>query len=306
MPIKNDLPDKNFPVEFKHGKDPETKFLEHLNNIKVKLIDFPTMGQLMRYIPEYSLATWEDMPRDDYTAIERLECVQDLLEGKLLPTAMETVGLTFLISNIDLVDVTHLIRHRTMSFSAHCTGDRDQRYDDCLVKPSIYHSADYYARYEKIVNDAIQLYAEMVDSGDISILDARTILPRSMANHYYARVNLKDFLHFLRQRLDRQIQPESDNIVALKMFIEVCKKLPVLKHHIDLNAPDMWYVKTAQTDHSSNLYMPEIPRNDIFDYKKQWFIYPKQRHEMPGGWVFLELWHKLVKELEEIPEWSCK
>jgi hypothetical protein len=65
----------------------------------------------------------------------------------------------------------------------------------------------------------------------------------------------------------------------------------------------MWYVKTAQTDHSSNLYMPEKPRNDIFDHKEQWFIYNKQRSEMPGGIVFKELFENLISELHSIEDY---
>ncbi len=297
MPVNTFLKDKKFPVEFKYGEPPVTDFYEHLNNIKVTLMDCPSMDQLMHYVPPMALATWEDEPRNDYSQEERKEAIGKLLSGKLLPTALETVGLTFLISNIDLVDVTHLIRHRTMSFSAHCTGDRDQRFDDCMVKASILANPKFFKRYADIVLMAKQLYADMVDSMEVSILDARTILPRSLANHYYARVNLKDFIGFLHQRLDRQIQPESDNIVALKMLVEANKRLPGFKDVVNLDAPDAWYVRTAPTDHSSNLYMPEKPRNDVFEYKDQWFIYKCQRKDMPGGEMFVKLWNSLVKEL---------
>ena len=300
MTINNDLPDKKFPMEFKHGEEPDTEFGSHLEHIKVKLLAYPTMAQLCRYIPEMALATWEDKPRNDYTDKEREQCVQDLFEGKLLPTTMETVGLTFLVSNIDLIDVTHLIRHRTMSFSAHCTGDRDQRHDPCMAKESIIMSK-YFMRYMEIVEEAKQLYADMLDDKDqdISILDARTILPRSLANHYYARVNLKDLLHYLGQRLDRQIQPESDNIVAMRMLLEVAKVYPGIKNCIDLDKPDTWYIKTAQTDHSSNLYMPE-DRNDIFEHKPQWFVYKKKRSEMLGGSSFVSIWNNLVEEYNSL------
>ena len=297
MPINNNLPDKKFPVAFKYGKDPVTEYKEHLNAIRVELIDAPTYQQLLSYIPSYALATWEDEPRNDYSYKEREKAVEDLFEGKVLPTALETIGLTFLISNIDLIDVTHLIRHRSMSFSAHCTGDRDQRNDPCLVKSSIIHS-EFYDRFTELVHATKQLYADMVDSELISILDARTILPRALTNHYYARVNLRDFIGFLHQRLDRQIQPESDNIVALKMLVEADKRLPGIAKCIDLDKPDMWYVKTAQTDHSSNLYMPEIPRNDVFEYKAQWFMYKRQRSKMLGGYVFTRIWNNLTNQLK--------
>ena len=287
-------------MEFKWGEEPKTKFLEALNAIKIKMVQCPSKEQVMSYIPEYALATWEDHPRDDYTDEERQQALEDLFNFKLLPTAMETIGFTFLVSNIDLVDVTHLIRHRVMSFSAHCTGDRDQRHDECLVKPSIMRSK-YLEDYIAIVNASKELYASMVDDKTISILDARTILPRSMTNHYYARVNLRDFIPFLNQRLDHQIQPESDNIIAMRMLIEVAKIFPEIKHCVNIHKPDMWFIKTAQQDHSSNLYQPEH-KNDLFDWKPQWFIYPRKREEMSGGQVFIDLYTELVARYEEITE----
>ena len=298
MPINNNLYQKKFPMKMYSGEKATTEFVSHLGAIDVKLLSAPALSHLKEYIPQFALATWEARPTA-YTPKEQDQAIVDLFAGKLLPGAMETISLVFQISNIDLVDVTHLIRHRTMTFSAHCTGDRDQRHDACLVKPSIENS-DFMSRYTQIVEDAKDLYADMADSGDISILDARTILPRSMENHYYAKCNLKDLIHYLHQRLDRQIQPESDNILAMRILIETCKVYPLLKKQFDLDRPDAWYVKTAPTDHSSNLYMPEKPRNDVFEYMKQWFVYPKQRSEMSGGQVFMNLWKELREEYDAI------
>jgi len=294
MPINNSLPNKKFPMDLFPGEKPDTEFLSHLENIHIELLDYPSVARLLTYAPQMGLATWEarpHLPKVD----EAMGFIHDMFSMKVLPTVLETIGLTFLISNIDTIDVTHLLRHRTMSFSAHCTGDRDQRHDSCLVKPSIEGSM-FYSEYKALVRKSMQLYADMVDDG-ISILDARTILPKSMENHYYARVNLKDLLGYLHQRLDRQIQPESDNIVAMKMLIELVKVYPFEKPPIDLDAPDMWYVKTAQTDHSSNLYMPE-KRNDIFDYKEQHFVYKKTRENMPGGQTFINIWNELRREYD--------
>ena len=301
MPISTKLDDIKSPVSGKFDKPIKTNFYDHLDNIEVKLLNSPSYEELKTYIPQFVDATWNDFPRDDYSLGERCFLVDKMLEGKTLPTALETIGLVFLISNIDLIDVTHLLRHRTMSFSAVCSADRDMRHDNCLVKPSIAEGlSDFYHRFTKIVIDAKQLYADMVDSGEISILDARTILPRCLEHHYYARVNLKDAIHFIKQRIDRQIQPESDNIIALKMWIEIVKKYPPIKKLIDLDAPDAWYVETVPTGRSSNIYMPEKPRNDVFEYKEQWFMYKKQRSEMKGGDVFIKLWNKLRKELRDL------
>ncbi len=293
MPLNHDLNNLISPVTNRRGEKESTSFIPHLENIQVELLNAPSINDLLSYIPRWGTATWNDTPHNEYSQSEREEVLKDLFEGKILPTALETIGLVFLVSNIDKVDVTHLLRHRTMSFSAICSADRDLRNDDCLVKPSIQTSA-FYERYRELVHDCKQLYSEMVDTDEISLLDARTILPASLEHHYYCRVNLKDALHFVRQRLDRQIQPESDNIVALKMWIAIVRKYPMIKGMIDLDKPDMWYVSTAPTGRSSNIYMPEKPRNDVFEHKEQWFLYKKERKDMLGGSNFTKVWSYLV------------
>ncbi len=299
MPINNNLKELPSPVPMKWNEAPKTQYIPNLQGLQVKLLNAPTLEDLLQYIPAWGTATWNDKPHNEFTRKERLTVVKDMFDGNILPSSLETVGLVFLISNIDLVDVTHLIRHRTMSFSAICTGDRDLRHDACLVKPGIELSPEYFKRYAKLMSDAKSLYADMVDSKKISILDARTVLPRCMEHHYYARVNLKDALNFIKQRSDRQIDPESNNIIALRMWIEIVKQYPPIKSLIDFSKPDFWYVHTAPTGRSSNMYMPE-DRNDVFEYKKDWFVYQNKRSEMTGGQVFVELWNGLIEELESL------
>ena len=288
-------------MKLKFGEDVNLRFLNSVDAVRVECVQAPLRGQVMHYLAPFALATWEDKPRNDYSAEEREQAIEDLFDFKLLPGAMETIRFTFLVSNIDLVDVTHLIRHRTFTFSAHCTGDRDQREDDVLMKPSISTNEAFATRYREAMFICAQLYADMVDSGEVSILDARTALPRSFANHYYASASLKDLIPFFKQRLDRQIQPESDNLIALQMLIEVASVFPEIGRIIKLDDPDQYFIKTAQTDHSSNLYQPE-PKNDTFEWNPQWFIYPCTRDKMPGAEDFNERWEFLTEAYNMLTE----
>lgn len=289
MPINSKLPEKKFPMKLKFGEEVNLDFLNSVRYNDVTCIQEPRRADVLHYLAPFALATWEDLPTNSYTDEQRDRAIKDLFEFKLLPGAMETIRFTFLLANIDLIDVTHLIRHRTFTFSAHCTGDRDQRQDRVMVKPSIDCNEKFNKRYTDLMEASAQLYADMVDSKEVSILDARTVLPRSFANHYYASANLKDLIPFFKQRLDKQIQPESDNLIALKMLIKVAAIFPEIGSIIKLKEPDHYYIKTAQTDHSSNLYQPE-KKNDTFEWNPQWFIYPCKRSEMPGAHSFNKEW----------------
>jgi len=277
----------------KTNQAPTTEFKEQLSNIKVELLDYPSTDKLKQYIPEFCLATWEDIP-GDYTDEERSKALLDLFKGTLLPTAFETIRLTFRISGMDLIDVTHLIRHRTLSLSAQCTADRDMRNDDCVVKPSIKEVECFNDRYETIVKLAKNLYSDMIDSGVISILDARTILPRSLSSFYYVSGNIKDILQFIKTRIDEQIQPESDNIIALRMYESICEVYPFIRGTIQIGGVDLWYCNTINGSHSSNIYRPKTINQEYLDSKEvdltnTEFVYSKTRESFIGSQVYTNI-----------------
>jgi len=298
MPIDNSLPDVKLPVKLKTGEKSITCYYDQLETIKVDLLYAPTIDELLNYIPDFCTATWRDEPYYDIPKHERYELLRDLFDNLLLPTAYETINLTFKISGMDYIDVTHLLRHRMFSFSAQCTADRDQRHDDVVIKPAIAESA-YLERFMRITEAAKELYAEMVDSNLVSILDARTILPRNLATFYYARGNLKDCMAFIRQRLDEQIQPMSDNVIAMQMWLAIVKQYPPLIDKIKIGGPDEWYKKTVPSGRGSNIYMPK-PENDTFDYKANWFLYPKRRDEFPGHEKYEAIKKKVIRQIGEI------
>lgn len=282
-------------VKLKWNEQPETSFKNHLDNIKVVMQSCPRWEHLKAYIPEFTLATWEDTPDRVFTDEEREGAVIQTFKGKLLPTALETINLTFRIEGLDLIDITHLIRHRTLSFSAQCTADRDMRMDDCLVKPSILNSK-FEERYKQIVKDSKQLYADMVDSKEVSIFDARTVLPRSLSSFYYVKGNIKDILQFIRTRKDEAIQPESDNVIAIRMWQQILKVLPELDSIIDMDfgGPDHWFIKTAKEGHNSKCYLPK-EANDVFDYNPDEYIYNKRREDFNGSETYLNI----LKEVQD-------
>ena len=299
MPINNDIPKHPLLVNLKTGEEPKTRFIHALDAVNVTMLDCPSAEDLMRYIPEFASGTWEDKPKYDFTDEERAKVIDDLFAGYILPTALETIKMTFLIEGLDLVDVCHLIRHRTLSFSAQGTGDRDLRHDDVLVKPSILNDTEYLDRFQRLMFDAKQLYADITDDTDMPILDARTFMPRCTSNYYYVSGDLKAIIAFVGQRKDESIEPETINIFAIKLWTEVVKRFPQLKKKIDLRSPDHFAIETSKGGRSSNFYKPE-PKNDIYDYNINSFMRRKTRQEMKGGNDYIQLRDKLLLELDQL------
>lgn len=291
MPKNNDLEPVKLPMKLRFGEKPTTTFKDNLSSIKVTLMDAPSVEDLRRYLPAFANATWSELPSDydNLPVEEKDKLIRDVFLGKTLPTALETINLNFRIEGISLQEVTHIIRYRNASFSADCSGDKWWTHKDALVPNSIRQSNgtpetpedDLYARYMKIVEDAKQLYCDMIDTKKISIMDARYILPRCLETFYYMRISLKDALHFIRQRIDKQIQPETDNIIAYQMYYEILCKYPYANGIVDIHAPSQFYINTARTGKATNLYFPDED-SDKFEWNENDFIYQCKRNEMNG------------------------
>lgn len=300
----------------KFGQEPKTTFLNNLDALKVELVDHPTRQQAWNVAWHYVKATWADRPDIDPTeGVSQQELsknLEDVFGGRTLPAPMECLGFTFRLSGLSFQEVTHIIRHRAGTFAAQCTGDRDLRDDDVVVPEPVQSSPDFLRRWEKIVNDSKELYAEMVDSKVVSMMDARLILPKCMTSFYYMRLSLKDLIGFIYQRKDVAIQPAADNILAVRMALEVCKIIPEFTSVLDFDKPDMHFVKTFRVkegdkfvSRGTNLYWP-AKKNDIFEYHPNDTIYQSTREDLNGTHgegpqkKFTQHWDQGINEINEI------
>jgi len=317
MPQNKDLKPVTLPMELKFGQSPKTQFFNNLEHLKVELIDAPTRSQALNVAWQYVKATWADHHDETNPATASLQelsaNLEDVLNFRALPTPMECLGFTFKLSGLSFQEVTHIIRHRAGSFAAQCTGDRDLRDDPAVIPEAVQNSPEFLERWMTLVRDSKQLYADMCDSKDVSMMDARMILPKCMTSFYLMRLNLKDLLGFIAQRQDMQIQPAADNLLAAYMAREVLKVLPEASTRINFNKPDMHYIKTfrvpdgkgGETSRGTNLYWPE-PKNDKFEYHPNDTIYQSRREDINGTnnpgtpTIFTQLWEETLNEIEGI------
>jgi len=300
MPKNKLLSNMHEPLytKLKFGDASSVNFVNQFDAIKVTIIDAPTIEQMRHLLPVFMYNSWQEQPKfDGFTDKEIDTCIKELFAGKILPTGMETIGITFCIEGLDLVDVTHLIRHRMFSFSAQCS-DRDLRDLTALVKPSIMENDDFYKRYQDIVRQSVELYADMMDSGEINTFDARTILPICKSHFYNVRACIKDIIAFCNQRCDEQIQPQSDNIVAIKLWLEIAKLYPFLKGVVDLRQQAKYYI--GQCIAGKTTIFPPNSTNDVFEWSDTQFFHDKHRDKFNGGKAYIELREELLAQLSGI------
>ncbi len=298
MPIDLNLTPIKLPMENRRNTPIRGEIVNDLKHIKVKLVNHTRFDDLLRYIPGFVEMTWAENPMErTFSGKKAAECVLNMFKRKTLPTALETIRLDFLIDGLNIQDVTHLIRHRTFSFSSQCTGDRDLRAHYLTMPEAIENSPEFKGRYEKLMKECVQLYADMVDSDKISMMDARLCLPKCHDTAYYASCSLKDLLGFLNQRKDQQIQPSSDVVIAMLMYKEVCSVYPIsCLNLVDFDGKDNFYIMSAQQEHSTRLYAPE-PKNDVFSWHPESNIYGSRRKHEVAGTAATEL--KVFKEIKD-------
>lgn len=310
MPKNNNLKPASLPMPLRFNEEPTTEFINNLDALEVVLLNYPTIDQLISEIIPFTNATWNDDPievRDSMTMKEKLQNVYDAFHFKYLPQSLETVNLTFLLKGIDMQTVTHILRNRVgFTFSAECSGDKWWTHKRSLVPNSIEQSDEFYERWKKVTEECKKLYCDMIDSKKISIMDARHILPRNMETYYLMHVNFLSLLNFLKQRIDKQIQPEEDNVLAYRLLLETIKKVPFAINCVNIHAPAMHYVKMARTGKATNLYFPDKD-SDIFEWNENDFIYQTTRDKMNGTNEnstnhFNEVLEKIEKEINEETE----
>lgn len=320
MPVNNDLKKKEFPMEIKFGKKPTTKFVNNLESISVKLIMAPSYEELTRCCIPFANATWLDEPMrksdlDKMSVKSQHLFLHHIFQRKILPQTLENISLTFEIDGISLQEVTHILRNRRATFSAECSGDKFLHDKEFVVPTAIENSIgsgynvegiarkdNFYGRYKEICELAKELYCDMVDSKEISIQDARYIMPRSLETFYYMRMDLGEALRFIYDRIDRQIQPQSDNVIAYRMMQVLCDKYPILTKTIGasyMHRKADWYCKTARQYRSTNWYRPNKD-NDCFEYNEKDFVYDKQRDDMLGtSSVGYDIFTNIFEEVKE-------
>lgn len=272
-----------FPMKIRFNEKPTTDYYNSQNNMKVTMINYPQKDYKQRMY-EMVKATWKDEPVEylDYTEEEMNETFKNVLKFKVLPNSMEHLTFSFLVEGLTLVEITHLLRHRMFSsIHAQCSADRFLTHDSAFI-PSSIENSKFADKYKELTDKTKELYQEMVDSKEVSILDARYILPRNHRYFYYFTGNLKDLIGFINQRKCTQIQPEMDNILAHMILELVSKIIPEVKELIDMNCNQNCYFVKSPEHENSRVYSPDKVHAPFLKdkYNKEDYIYPKTRKEM--------------------------
>ena len=285
------LPEKVVDIDVKYDTD--------VSLIKTTILNTSDISNLQNYIPELVMATWNEDINNFNASItdeDRQKFLFRTLQGKFIPTALDSINVTFKIEGMTWHDVSHLIRHKDFSFAADCSGDKIIE-NRVIAQPEFIEELHLENEYNFAMKTLISLYNKAINHG-VHIQDARLMLPRTMTTFYYVTGSLNACLKFIRQRIDRQVQPKADNIMAMQLLLELCKILPQLTCIISPDIENTFYTKETLTNFASKWEMP-LPQN-VSKLKgkiqNEDFVYDKPRDALPGNKTFVKLWKEYTAQ----------
>jgi len=312
--IKLDVKEKRFPRW--DNVDIDHKYVNFSDVLKVTLINSPAIDDTVKTIGSMVLSTWDRTPFDtlqhlDFQSLTRL--TYRALQGKFLPSALESWRISFLVEGLTAHDLTHILRSRAFAFASDCTGDRVNNYRPIVI-PSFLQDMgnDYVIRFKKANDELMCLYKEAMEhkdvngNHDISNLDTRLLLPRTATQFLYFSCSIGDALSFIRSRLDRQIQPGfSDNMLAIMMLHALSEKYYFISTLIDINGKNNFYISESNTNFGSHYFKP-LPQNEKqIAHSNEHFLYKdKARNDLLGQQEFVKMWNYYEGEINTLKDIS--
>jgi len=272
-----------FPEKIRFGEKIKTKFYSSKNNIKITTIDYPT-GDYKKRCYDMVSSTWDDTVRKNKKVSDKtlLETFHEILTFKALPNSLEHLNFLFLIEGLTHIEISHILRHRLFnSIHAQCSGDRFLTNDSVFI-PSSIDNSKFSKKYKALSTKSKELYQEMVDSKEISLMDARYILTRNTRHFYYIGMNLKEAISFINQRKCTMVQPELDNILAINIYKEIIKAIPEVKEAISLDCSKSCHYINSSPKRNTRLYNLDSTHKKIISKESKIFnsVYSKERKDL--------------------------
>lgn len=301
------IKDKRVNLRKLEEENIKLNFVNDLDAINVTLLNTSNLDNLKNYIPELVMATWNediDAFNASLTDLDREKFVFRALQGKFIPSALESINVTFKIEGMSWHDVSHLIRHQNFKFAADCSGDKIME-NRPIVLPDFINEIGEYNDYAQAMYLLTKIYNKAINKG-VHIQDARLMLPRTETTFYYVTGSLRACIEFIKQRIDRQVQPKADNIIAFQLLLEICRKIPELSWIINPNMENKFYINETTTNFASKWQGPLAHNKKAFEQTKldnSIFTYGgKDRNEMIGNKRFIEIWDGYMKQYQEIKD----
>lgn len=294
------------PVYLGYDDPVNLKFENAIEALDIKLRSCTPEDELLDTVVRAVLSTWEEGPDTEISDIQKVRTLRNVFKGNTIPAAKRFINMTWSFNNISMQEVTHILRYQTWDFIAQCSDTISWRDKTVLVPDGIMNSPELYERFKKLANEAVNLYADALDTREVSLLDSRRALIRAMSTFYWVHNDFQSAQKFIYDRLSEEFQPQEDNVIAMQMALQIEKAYPLATCIFDLDRVDAFYLSMI-TDHGRTFQPRPLAKKRIPDemLDELDFAYDKQRNEYrgtskPDQSAFEKFKKNAIEELKDI------
>ena len=211
------------------GEQPTTHFLDEQDAIKVTLISHPDIASSRRMIINVCYGYTNPNVYDTLSDEEKDNAIQDIVNDGSLPKCLEMLGkFVFLIENIPLTCTHMWVRERFFTVLQESTAVSDIRNKSFVMPRSFNRDKEYYEKIKSWYLTGKELFCEGLDKHNLSVQDARLLLPKNNTNHIFIGCDALAFKNAYFRRSCTQEEPIVSTLVFEKMKELILEQFPYL------------------------------------------------------------------------------
>lgn len=208
----------------RHGELPRTRFIDNINAVKVKLLNWPDEERLKDHLIQFATGSWFEEFSKVATEEDYNQLLNELNQGKILAQGLEGVVFSFLVSGLSLHGSHAIVRTRIgAAYLQQSQAVMDLRHCDFLVPRAYQKYPDLLEGYKHKCLADKELYIKLLETGNIAITDARFCLPKTIPVWVNISMTLPSILGVYSKRTDvTEEHPEMNAFAeALRTSIEL-------------------------------------------------------------------------------------
>jgi thymidylate synthase ThyX len=270
-------------MSLKHGELPETVFVDQQDEIKVTMIDYPDPERVQSLVVNMAGSSWVPFSTEGLSIEQIHKEFDDTMTGNGLGQAMEALQFTFVIEGLTLHGTHALVRNRIgIAYMQQSHAVRDFRHDKILVPRSYGKYPQLLEKYKEWCTMGKQLYADLLDTQEISINDARLSLPKTIPSHIYFSCNFMTLQSIYAKRSDTQEEAVEMNIMAQGIKDAVISKFPYLEKYL-VKSCDKGTCLHNRKGFKANCIYARDDLHKIAGYEDEFTLHKKTKAELSEG-----------------------
>ncbi len=270
-------------MEIKKDQVPNTTFISYPESVKVKMIDHPDQERIKKVFANFATGSWFPNYADKLSKDEIDKEITQLLSGNTLGQGIEAAQFTFLIEGLTLHDSHALVRNRIgISYMQQSLAVRDLRHDDVLVPHSYSKHPVLLERYKQWMLESKMLYSKLLDTGDISVNDARLSLSKTIPVWIYFSCNLMTLIAIMRKRQDTQEESIGLNEMCKQIRNLVVDKFDYLDSFLKSSC-ELGTCFHQRKGFQANCIYKRDKLHSIEGYKDEFTLHDKTKEELSQG-----------------------